>query len=129
MAAKGIDVLQGSRHLDGGARKGGMPRYKIVAGKVLTWMENRAFDVSMIDYHSGFLLYSRRAVETIPFDRLSHYFDFDLEVIACARARGLRVAELGIPTRYAGERPPQPGLVRAALPAGDATLSNGRYDP
>ena len=59
----------------------------------------------MIDYHSGFLLYSRRAVETIPFDRLSHYFDFDLEVIAWARARGLRVAELGISTRYAGERP------------------------
>jgi len=51
---------------------------------VLTWMENRAFGLSMTDYHSGFLLYSRRAVETIPFDRLSHYFDFDLEVIACA---------------------------------------------
>ena len=103
MAANGIDVLQGSRHLDGGARTGGMPAYKIIAGKVLTWMENRAFDLRMTDYHSGFLLYSRRAVETIPFDRLSHYFEFDLEVIACARARGLRVAELGIPTRYAGE--------------------------
>ena len=101
MAAKGIDVLQGSRHLEGGARQGGMPLYKIVAGKVLTWMENRAFGLSMTDYHSGFLLYSRRAVEMIPFDRLSHYFD--LEVIACARARGLRIAELGIPTRYAGE--------------------------
>ena len=104
MAANGIDVLQGSRHREGGARQGGMPLYKIVAGKVLTWMENRAFGLSMTDYHSGFLLYSRRAVETIPFDRLSHYFDFHLEVIACARAGGLRVAELGIPTRYAGEK-------------------------
>ena len=57
----------------------------------------------MTDYHSGFMLYSRRAVEQIPFDELSHYFDFDLEVIASARARGLTVAELGIPTRYADE--------------------------
>jgi hypothetical protein len=80
-----------------------MPRYKVAAGHLLTWMENRAFDLQMTDYHSGFMLYSRRAVEQIPFERMSHYFDFDLEVIASARARGLCVAELGIPTRYGDE--------------------------
>ena len=99
-----IDVLQGSRHKQGTARQGGMPIYKIVAGKLLTWLENKAFGLEMTDYHSGFLLYSRRALDAIPFEQLSYYFDFDLEVIACARARGLQVAELGIPTRYADER-------------------------
>jgi glycosyltransferase involved in cell wall biosynthesis len=103
MHAHGIDVLQGSRHRAGTARQGGMPVYKIIAGKLLTWLENRAFGLEMTDYHSGFLLYSRRAVETIAFEQLSSYFDFDLEVIACARARGLKVAELPIPTRYADE--------------------------
>jgi glycosyltransferase involved in cell wall biosynthesis len=103
MAAHGVDVLQGSRHKLGTARAGGMPRYKVVAGRILTWLENRTFDLAMTDYHSGFMLYSRRAVEQIPFDRLSHYFDFDLEVIASARARGLRVDELGIQAHYGDE--------------------------
>jgi hypothetical protein len=93
-------------------------------------MENRAFGLSMTDYHSGFLLYSRRAVETIPFDRLSHYFHFDLEVIACARARRLRIAELAIPTRYAGEQshldPVWYGLRCLRVVLG---YRIGRYDP
>jgi glycosyltransferase involved in cell wall biosynthesis len=103
MKAHGIDVLQGSRHKLGTARAGGMPRYKVLAGWMLTWLENKTFGLAMTDYHSGFMLYSRRAAEQIPFDRLSHYFDFDLEVIASARARGLVVGELGIPTRYGEE--------------------------
>lgn len=103
MAAHGIDVLQGSRHREGTARAGGMPIYKIVAGKALTALENRVLGLRLTDYHSGFMLYSRRALEAIPFDRLSLSFDFDLEVIACARRRGLAIAELAIPTRYADE--------------------------
>lgn len=103
MAEHAIDVLQGSRHKEGTARRGGMPLYKVVAGKILTWLENKTFGLEMTDYHSGFMLYSRRAVESIPFEELSHYFDFDLEVIASARARRLRVGELGIPTRYGDE--------------------------
>jgi glycosyltransferase involved in cell wall biosynthesis len=99
-----VDVLQGSRHLEGTARAGGMPLYKIAAGKALTWMENRCFGLDMTDYHSGFLMYSRRALRSIPFERLSPYFDFDLEVIATARALDLKIAELPIPTRYAGEK-------------------------
>lgn len=99
-----IDILQGSRHKDGTARQGGMPRYKVVAGKALTWMENRCFQLSMTDYHSGYLVYSRKALKSIPFEKLSTYFDFDLEVIATARALGLKVDELAIPTRYAGEK-------------------------
>lgn len=103
MKAHGVDVLQGSRHKHGTARAGGMPLYKVAAGHALTWLENRTFGLRMTDYHSGFMLYSRRAVEQIPFERLSTYFDFDLEVIASARARGLVVDELGIPTHYGDE--------------------------
>lgn len=103
MAENGVDVLQGSRHKEGTARAGGMPAYKILAGRVLTWLENRTFGLAMTDYHSGFMLYSRRAVREIPFEALSSYFDFDLEVIASARARGLVVDERGIPTRYGDE--------------------------
>ena len=103
MREKGIDICQGSRIASGTALSGGMPLYKYVSGKVLTFFENQAFKLHMTDYHSGFLVYSRKALESIPFDRLSRSFDFDLEVIASARAKGLIVDELPIPTRYAGE--------------------------
>jgi glycosyltransferase involved in cell wall biosynthesis len=104
MGEQGIDVLQGSRHLDGRALAGGMPLYKYLAGKALTRLENLCLGHRLTDPHSGFLFYSRRALETLPVERLSGYFDFDLEVIACALAAGLRVGELAIPARYGTER-------------------------
>jgi glycosyltransferase involved in cell wall biosynthesis len=104
MESRGLDVLQGSRIASGTALSGGMPLYKYVANRILTFFENRMFGLSMSDFHSGYLVYSRRALDTIAFDRLSAGFDFDLEVIAAARALGLAIGELPVPTRYAGEK-------------------------
>ena len=98
-----LDVLQGSRIASGTALSGGMPFYKYVANRALTTMENRVFGLQMTDYHSGMLCYGLRALQCLPFDRLSNSFDFDLEVIACARALGLRIAEHPIPTHYGDE--------------------------
>lgn len=103
MDQRGLDLLQGSRHLDGGARKGGMPLYKIVAGKLLVALENAVFGLELTDYHSGFLFYSRKAIDLVPFDKLGASFDFDLQVIACCRAMALSIGEESIPTRYADE--------------------------
>jgi glycosyltransferase involved in cell wall biosynthesis len=103
MSSRNIDILQGSRIASGTALSGGMPVYKYIANRVLTFFENIVFNCAMTDYHSGMLVYSRKALDTLPFDMLSASFDFDLEVIALARARGLSIAELPIPTRYAGE--------------------------
>jgi glycosyltransferase involved in cell wall biosynthesis len=97
-----LDLLQGSRILSGTARSGGMPLYKIAANAVLNRIENQTLGLRMTDYHSGYLLYGRRALE-LPFTTLSNSFDFDLEVIACARARGLSVGEEPIPTHYGDE--------------------------
>ncbi len=103
MLQNNLDILQGSRHLGGKALEGGMPFYKYVAGKLLCLLENQVFHLNMSDYHSGFLFYSAKALDSIPFDKLSASFDFDLEVIACAKASGLIIDERAIPTRYAGE--------------------------
>jgi glycosyltransferase involved in cell wall biosynthesis len=103
MAACDIDILQGSRIASGTALSGGMPVYKYAANRILTFFENIAFGLSMTDYHSGMLVYGRKALNSLPFEVLSSSFDFDLEVIALARSRGLRIEELPIPTRYAGE--------------------------
>jgi len=98
-----LDLLQGSRIASGTAISGGMPAYKYLAGRALTFLENRVFGLRMSDYHSGYLLYGRRALASIRFGDLSDSFDFDLEVIASARALGLRIGERPIPTHYGEE--------------------------
>ena len=97
------DLVQGSRMLGGGALAGGMPLYKYLANRGLTAIENLAFGLSLAEYHSGCMLYHRRALEAIAYRRFSDSFDFDLEMIVAARVLGLRLAEIAIPTRYAGE--------------------------
>ena len=86
MRTRRLDLLQGSRVASGTARSGGMPVYKIIANAALNVLENRALGLTMTDYHSGYLLYGRSVRAQVPFARLSDSFDFDLEVIASARA-------------------------------------------
>jgi glycosyltransferase involved in cell wall biosynthesis len=97
------DLVQGSRMLGGGALKGSMPLYKFVANKALTGIENRAFGLKLAEYHSGYMLYSKKMIASIPFTKLSDSFDFDLEMIVMARIKNLRIVEIAIPTIYAGE--------------------------
>jgi glycosyltransferase involved in cell wall biosynthesis len=98
------DIVQGSRFRGGGARQGGMPLYKLVANRALTWMENRVFGLGLAEYHSGYMLYRREALEAIPFRSFTaRGFVFDQEMLVAARILGLRVVDLPIPTRYAGE--------------------------
>lgn len=101
---RSLDILQGSRLAGGTALSGGMPLYKYLSGRALVVLENLVLGLGLTDYHSGYLIYSRRALERIPYHRLSDGFVFDLEMIASARARGLTVGEWPIPTRYADEK-------------------------
>lgn len=103
MQEKRWDILQGSRLSSGSALSGGMPLYKFIAGKVMTFFENLTFNLRMSDYHSGYLFYSGQTLRRIPFYKFSKSFDFDLECIASARANNLAIGELPIPTRYADE--------------------------
>ena len=90
--------------LNDGALSGGMPLYKFIANKALTAIENFAFGLSMGEYHSGYMLYARRTLESIPFERLSDTFHFDGEMILMAAKRRLRIKQVPIPTYYGDER-------------------------
>jgi glycosyltransferase involved in cell wall biosynthesis len=103
MRARGLDLLQGSRIASGTALSGGMPLYKYLANAILNRIENRTLELSMTDYHSGYLVYGRRALEILPIRSFSDSFDFDLEVIASARAHRLSVGEAPVPTHYGEE--------------------------
>lgn len=97
------DFVLGSRILAQNAVDGGMPRYKYVANRVLTAFENVMVGAKLSEYHTGLRAYSRRVLQTIPFELNSDDFVFDNEIILQALAAGARVGELSCPTRYEGD--------------------------
>ena len=101
--ARGLDLLQGSRIAGGGALAGGMPVYKYVGNWALNKLERAVLGLPLTDFHSGYLVYGRRALQLLPFHTFSDSFDFDLEVIAAARAHGLSIGETPVPTHYGDE--------------------------
>lgn len=103
MDRRRLDLVQGSRIAGGGARAGGMPIYKIAGNWALNQLERRVLALPLTDFHSGYLVYGPRALAELPFAKFSDSFDFDLEAIAAARARGLAVGEAPIPTHYGDE--------------------------
>jgi glycosyltransferase involved in cell wall biosynthesis len=86
-----------------GARQGGMPLYKFVGNRILTWIENRMLGTGLSEFHSGYRLYSVKALSQIPFDRNSRDFHFDTEIIIQFVIAGLPIKELPIPTYYGDE--------------------------
>jgi glycosyltransferase involved in cell wall biosynthesis len=95
------DMVLGSRFLTpGGARKGGMPLYKIIANRFLTTVENLVLGRHFAELHTGYRAYTRSFLETVPFLRNSNDFVFDTEVIAQAVAFGFKVGEVPVVTKY-----------------------------
>lgn len=80
-----------------------MPFYKYISNRVLTFVENISFGMRMAEFHSGYMVYSRRALLSIPVEKLSDSFDFDLEMIVMAHILDLRIREIAIPTIYGDE--------------------------
>lgn len=94
------DMVLGSRLLNGGALRGGMPIWKFVSNRFLTITENTILGTKLSEAHTGFRAYSRKLLQTIPFLLNSDDFVFDSEVIAQAVAFGFRLTEIAVPTRY-----------------------------
>jgi len=94
------DLMLGSRFL-GDPLAGGMPRYKYFSNRFLTTVENLVFGLHLSEYHTGLRAYSRRLLETIPYQLNSNDFVFDQELIAqVVAAGGFKIGEIAVPTRY-----------------------------
>ena len=93
--------MLGSRLMNpGGARAGGMPRWKLLANRFLTRCENAVLGLDLSEYHTGYRAYSRRFLETVPFLRNSNDFAFDSELLVQAVHFGFDIVELPVTTRY-----------------------------
>src|SRR5829696_210267 len=96
------DMSLGSRFL-GDPLAGGMPRWKYVANRFLTTLQNRAYDLRLSEYHTGFRAYSRKLLETIDYRANSNDFVFDQELVGQVVRAGFGIAEVPVPTRYFAE--------------------------
>ncbi|MFP6767137.1 MAG: glycosyltransferase family 2 protein, partial [Planctomycetaceae bacterium] len=85
------------------ALAGGMPRWKYVANRVLTTIENIALGQNLGDFHSGFRAYRREVLETIPLDGNSDDFVFDSQLLAQAVHFGFKLGDIPVPVRYFDE--------------------------
>jgi glycosyltransferase involved in cell wall biosynthesis len=94
------DVVLGSRLKSGAAVAQGMPWWKYVANRFLTGVENRAFGLSLSEYHTGYRAFRREVLETVNFAANSDSFVFDQEIIAQTVAARFRIAEIAVPARY-----------------------------
>lgn len=95
------DVVFGSRlKTSGSALQGGMPWWKYVSNRFLTWVENVTFNLHLSEYHTGYRAYTREVLETVNFRFNSDKFIFDQEIVAQVVDAGFRIAEVAVPTRY-----------------------------
>ncbi len=97
------DMVLGSRILAQNSVARGMPRYKYVANRFLTFVENVALNQKLSEYHTGLRAFSSELLAGLPFERNSDDFVFDNHIIAQAVAAGARIGEVSCPTRYEAE--------------------------
>ena len=94
------DVALGSRILGGGSLKGGMPKYKYVANRFLTLVENLLLGEKLSEYHTGYRAFSRQLLLTLPLQENDDGFVFDNQMLVQAVHFGFKIAEVTCPTKY-----------------------------
>ncbi len=104
MISSGLyDMVLGSRILGKGALKGGMPVYKYIANRFLTFVQNLLINEKLSEYHTGYRAYSRTILENISFENNSEDFVFDNEFISQTVYAGYKIGEISCPTKYFDE--------------------------
>lgn len=96
-------VVYGSRILGKGALKGGMPMYKYIFNRMLTFSQNVLIGQKLSEYHTGYRAFGRNVIEAIHIDKNSNDFVFDNEMTAQIFYAGFEIAEVTCPTKYFDE--------------------------
>ncbi len=100
---EGYDVVTGTRMVLGDVLKNGMPLWKFIPNRLLTWLENFVFQTNISDYHNGYRAFTAEFLRRVPLDLLSDKFDFDTDIIIQAAIRKAKIAEIPHTTRYEDE--------------------------
>ena len=93
-------VVLGSRILGGGALKGGMPLYKYIGNRFLTFFQNVMTGAKLSEYHTGYRAFSADVLKNIDFMKNSNDFVFDNEILSQIIYANYNIAEITCPTKY-----------------------------
>ncbi|MDX9749920.1 MAG: glycosyltransferase family 2 protein [Flavobacteriales bacterium] len=96
-------VVFGSRILGKGALKGGMPMYKYIANRLLTFTQNLLMGQKLSEYHTGYRAYSADVLRSVDYEACSDDFVFDNQIVGQIFWKGHEVAEITCPTKYFDE--------------------------
>jgi len=94
------DVVLGSRILGGKAIQGGMPIYKYINNRLLTFIQNIMMGEKLSEYHTGYRAFTRKVLETVSLDDNSNDFVFDNQMLSQILYAGFRVGEITCPAKY-----------------------------
>jgi len=94
------DVVLGSRLMGTSPMAQGMPWWKYVSNRFLTWLENLTFGLKLSEYHTGYRAFRRDVLESVNLETNSDQFIFDQEILAQIVALRMRITEVPVPTRY-----------------------------
>jgi hypothetical protein len=86
--------------LGGYALRGGMPWWKYLSNRFLTWAENLMTGAKLSEYHTGYRAFSGKLIQSLNLDVCSDDFIFDNQMLAQILWRGATIAEISCPTRY-----------------------------
>lgn len=94
------DAVIASRMLTNSALKGGMPLYKFIANKCLTFFQNFFMGQKLSEYHTGFRAFSGDILKSLPLKECDNDFIFDNEMLALTFYYGYSIGEISCPTKY-----------------------------
>lgn len=92
-----------SRILGGYALQNGMPLWKYIANRALTFVENVVVGAKLSEYHTGYRAYSKEVLEGLDIEKCSDDFIFDNQILAQILWRKFTIAEITCPTKYFAE--------------------------
>lgn len=95
-----FDVVLASRILGIGALAGGMPVYKYISNRILTFIQNLLCGHKLLEYHTGYRAWSRTVLQSLPLLANSDDFLFDNQMLVQCIHRGYQVGEISCPTKY-----------------------------
>lgn len=104
LVASGLyPCVLGSRILGGYALKGGMPLWRYIANRALTFVENLLMGAKLSEYHTGYRAFSKTLLEQLPLEANSDDFVFDNQMLAQILWLGYPIGEISCPTKYFAE--------------------------
>jgi glycosyltransferase involved in cell wall biosynthesis len=101
MISSGLyECVIASRILGGGALKGGMPLWRYLPNRLLTFLQNILMGAKLSEYHTGYRAFSRKILNSLPLHKNSDDFVFDNQMLAQILWAGHTIAEITCPTKY-----------------------------